>query len=181
METPDEAGELAFLATCDGPTRWGNQLNGNYRPGVPRLPNWKGPHSLGQSVEWKPSKSEVAHEPVHLSCQGPTRWGNQLNGNTAVLSLAGEFSKPHSLGQSVEWKPILLEVYVLPIQSPTRWGNQLNGNSIKVFSLGNPSSTGSPTRWGNQLNGNCHVLDCKNTDIKPHSLGQSVEWKLTTW
>ena len=157
METPDEAGELAFLATCDGPTRWGNQLNGNYRPGVPRLPNWKGPHSLGQSVEWKPSKSEVAHEPVHLSCQGPTRWGNQLNGNTAVLSLAGEFSKPHSLGQSVEWKPILLEVYVLPIQSPTRWGNQLNGNMVVT------------------------VCTSPVPDRRPHSLGQSVEWKLTTW
>ena len=38
----------------EGPTRWGNQLNGNndaYVLGIPIVIRW--PHSLGQSVEWK--------------------------------------------------------------------------------------------------------------------------------
>ena len=65
-----------------------------------------GPHSLGQSVEWKLSRS-LLHLWLLLD-EGPTRWGNQLNGNFSdkiiedsakLLSL-----RPHSLGQSVEWK-----------------------------------------------------------------------------
>ena len=41
-------------------------------------------------------------------CSGPTRWGNQLNGNLCAFALFGyikQISRPHSLGQSVEWKP----------------------------------------------------------------------------
>ena len=38
-----------------GPTRWGNQLNGNYdTPLAVSLCSIMWPHSLGQSVEWKP-------------------------------------------------------------------------------------------------------------------------------
>ena len=36
---------------------------------------------------------------------GPTRWGNQLNGNNKYTAAAKrQVSWPHSLGQSVEWK-----------------------------------------------------------------------------
>ena len=62
-----------------GPTRWGNQLNGNYDAlnlNVLLLDCW--PHSLGQSVEWKHATLEHT---MHTSYIGPTRWGNQLNGN----------------------------------------------------------------------------------------------------
>ena len=65
------------------------------------------------------------------------------------------------------------------VRGPTRWGNQLNGNREinSVFSV--PFYTG-PTRWGNQLNGNNFpVLSVINWEGRwPHSLGQSVEWKL---
>ena len=36
-----------------GPTRWGNQLNGNTRSPPTWFQNDNRPHSLGQSVEWK--------------------------------------------------------------------------------------------------------------------------------
>ena len=69
---------LELLHVHSGPTRWGNQLNGNRFTGKDLLP--------------------VAG--------GPTRWGNQLNGNQA---------------RQVGDQSLLLE-------GPTRWGNQLNGN-----------------------------------------------------
>ena len=38
--------------------------------------------------------------------------------------------KPHSLGQSVEWKRLIDDLMRLGLSlSPTRWGNQLNGNN----------------------------------------------------
>ncbi len=42
---------------------------------------------------------------------------------------------PHSLGKSVEWKPVDLvrQHRTHPGQVPTRWGNQLNGNPTQGF------------------------------------------------
>ena len=52
-----------------GPTRWGNQLNGNH-----------------------------THQFLVWSFLGPTRWGNQLNGNKAttlsLMAKAGEIEAP---------------------------------------------------------------------------------------
>ena len=61
--------------------------------------------------------------------------------------------RPHSLGQSVEWKRMKdKKLQASCIGGPTRWGNQLNGNLRQcVFAARNK---GGPTRWGNQLNGN---------------------------
>ena len=91
------------------------------------------------------------------SPEGPTRWGNQLNGNY-ILALSWDQPCP---------------------RGPTRWGNQLNGN-ILGFVLSPLGLTG-PTRWGNQLNGNPSII-FKALPTSwfswPHSLGQSVEWKL---
>ena len=63
------------------------------------------PHSLGQSVEWKPCRSISARVSNFIS--GPTRWGNQLNGNNSCPSLLRSHQS---------------------LYGPTRWGNQLNGN-----------------------------------------------------
>ena len=85
-----------------------------------------GPHSLGQSVEWKlPYRLPI---PDRMS-QGPTRWGNQLNGNSGKESYLQK-----------------------RVQGPTRWGNQLNGNAILATDARLKNK--GPTRWGNQLNGN---------------------------
>jgi len=61
---------------------------------------------------------------------------------------------PHSLGKSVEWKPIA-EANRRAVKSivPTRWGNQLNGNTYEAQHP-KASTPSVPTRWGNQLNGN---------------------------
>ena len=55
------------------------------------------------------------------SWRGPTRWGNQLNGNQTeyINGLIREEEKwPHSLGQSVEWKQstgsVLLRIALIP-------------------------------------------------------------------
>ena len=93
------------LGDCLGPTRWGNQLNGNkYRVEDPFENTIEiGPHSLGQSVEWK----------LLLAFQ-----------------LKPNDYRPHSLGQSVEWKLAFHRVrrdHCVGV-GPTRWGNQLNGN-----------------------------------------------------
>ena len=95
---------------CQGPTRWGNQLNGNHRcleSGHLAALWLVRPHSLGQSVEWKLSKAVV--KPRSLFAQEPG---------------------PHSLGQSVEWKhPQWIADHCTSYHhGPTRWGNQLNGN-----------------------------------------------------
>ena len=71
---------------------------------------------------------------------GPTRWGNQLNGNF-----------------------VLFHLLLLNDNRPTRWGNQLNGNTLYQSQLPQDvcGCVGSPTRWGNQLNGNNgHRFDC---------------------
>ena len=64
-----------------------------------------GPHSLGQSVEWK--RVGPFSPPQRLGITGP-----------------------HSLGQSVEWKLEDNQYRMIPYfkPGPTRWGNQLNGN-----------------------------------------------------
>ena len=62
---------------------------------------------------------------------GPTRWGNQLNGNLGLRS-----SQTCSLA------------------GPTRWGNQLNGNAESMRCQLTNLTCAGPTRWGNQLNGN---------------------------
>ena len=41
-----------------------------------------GPHSLGQSVEWKQEDKQNCTAGRFI---GPTRWGNQLNGNLNAL------------------------------------------------------------------------------------------------
>ena len=55
--------------------------------------------------------------------------------------------RPHSLGQSVEWKLALMKRdRCLTIAGPTRWGNQLNGNwltTIVIF-LGIVGTVGAP-------------------------------------
>ena len=85
------------------------------------------PHSLGQSVEWK--LGSPSSDTSHLEIKGPTRWGNQLNGNrNSYLPEGGRQYRPHSLGQSVEWKLAAASVSKSPALGPTRWGNQLNGN-----------------------------------------------------
>ncbi len=63
------------------PTRWGNQLNGNYRRQDQRSLRQGSPgsHSLGKSIEWKREKRDNRSSPQPH--QVPTRWGNQLNGN----------------------------------------------------------------------------------------------------
>ena len=89
------------------PTRWGNQLNGNKCGTLAVLHRTlKWPHSLGQSVEWKPEISHAAQGLPEFSWAGPTRWGNQLNGN------------------SIDSSPFTIRAN----RGPTRWGNQLNGN-----------------------------------------------------
>ena len=112
------------------------------------------PHSLGQSVEWKRHREDLLLCPCFSL--GPTRWGNQLNGNAiSPAPIDGlPLIKPHSLGQSVEWKlqkpPRLVFVNI----GPTRWGNQLNGNTIDPEFAARLQRIEGPTRWGNQLNGN---------------------------
>ena len=131
METLRDWQSLDGLARRNGPTRWGNQLNGN------------GFRALLVLV-WPP---------------GPTRWGNQLNGNTNNLR-----ARPPKI-----------------LSGPTRWGNQLNGNSDN-FCICVPNR-GGPTRWGNQLNGNLNAKLGRTEGVgasRPHSLGQSVEWKQAT-
>ena len=63
---------------------------------------------------------------------GPTCWGNQLNGNFWFLGFrwVKEAVGPHLLGQSVEWKHIILRniIGLHEFEGPTCWGNQLNGN-----------------------------------------------------
>ena len=99
-----------------GPTRWGNQLNGNNIDVLfGRKYSCNGPHSLGQSVEWKPFFS-VRPLVFFALPRGPTRWGNQLNGNSNRFDPNGTLSKrPHSLGQSVEWKLIYRSRYPCPL------------------------------------------------------------------
>ena len=123
METEREMGDIPG-GRC-GPTRWGNQLNGNFHR-------------------------------QRLTCGaylGPTRWGNQLNGNNIThFNALSEF------------------------HGPTRWGNQLNGNDRLCFLDG--FLVGGPTRWGNQLNGNSlYTLAELIPSLRPHSLGQPIEWK----
>ena len=117
-----------------------------------------------------------SHSPVHgRLALSPTRWGNQLNGNLCCMlclvfslwraPLAGAISwmetinlmppfvdrsKPHSLGQSVEWKLYpLLNLLYYKINSPTRWGNQLNGNSVQgsVESFTNTAPLAGAISW----------------------------------
>jgi hypothetical protein len=110
------------------PTRWGNQLNGNQSQyelhGLQPCPHslgkpieWKPrtpasnmlvvadrPHSLGKPIEWK---HILRYEDAQLPPPSvPTRWGNQLNGNSSdsADSIASRMKCPHSLGKPIEWK-----------------------------------------------------------------------------
>ena len=148
---------LVFLLreSFHGPTRWGNQLNGNrWRFLCQKRSGCEGPTRWGNQLNGNVFNSCL----VVMVCtpKGPTRWGNQLNGNTVSL----DKSPCHNI-----------------VVGPTRWGNQLNGN--KELSPSCSMSIRGPTRWGNQLNGNQveeALLKCLYPD-RPHSLGQSVEWK----
>ena len=164
-----------------GPTRWGNQLNGNPRCFL-RSGCWShGPHSLGQSVEWKQGRCLIP-QTRYMCGRGPTRWGNQLNGNgfRALLVLVwppGPTRWGNQLNGNCEIAPPLTPC-VIPTLGPTRWGNQLNGNVKTGRHPGRLLAMG-PTRWGNQLNGNCPSTLATHSLVEwPHSLGQSVEWKL---
>ena len=109
-----------------------------------------GPHSLGQSVEWKQHRKNLVFL-LRESFHGPTRWGNQLNGNLAESVAKTPVNRgPHSLGQSVEWKLVIMILLKGGVYGPTRWGNQLNGNPRSRY----VRILWGPTRWGNQLNGN---------------------------
>ena len=140
--------------TLKGPTRWGNQLNGNPTR-IPSLSakdtNASGPHSLGQSVEWK----LLSVIRIIYRSRGPTRWGNQLNGNLSRYCR-----------------------YSVTILGPTRWGNQLNGNFVfaecpqLATTKARPHSLGQSVEWKPSI-ANATWLSVKG----PHSLGQSVEWK----
>ena len=126
METTNRNYGVRHEIPPEGPTRWGNQLNGNMVMVSPNALQVSWPHSLGQSVEWK---------------------------HFLTLLASGLECRPHSLGQSVEWKQVqAVSASDFLHLGPTRWGNQLNGNFNKFFS--NRNNRGGPTRWGNQLNGN---------------------------
>jgi len=49
----------------------------------------------------------------------PTRWGNQLNGNwrNSEAGVLKNFGGPHSLGKSIEWKLRLLALIKLSASS----------------------------------------------------------------
>ena len=84
----------------------------------------------------------------------PFHW---TNSSVYVLICSFPFScpwqasfKPHSLGQSVEWKLYpLLNLLFYNINSPTRWGNQLNGNSVQgsVESFTNTAPLAGAISW----------------------------------
>ena len=125
------------MAIVPGPTRWGNQLNGNSPPyGWVCQATALGPTRWGNQLNGNPPTAET--EVFELSL-GPTRWGNQLNGNTDYFIDSRDTTGwPHSLGQSVEWKHFLIRNCCMPFKlktGPTRWGNQLNGNSIGAFAI----------------------------------------------
>ena len=101
--------------------------------------------------------------------RGPTRWGNQLNGNLVsvwpasrvlIAPLAGAISwmetlglglkmilrrEPHSLGQSVEWKPLGLYSFSsqtsleAPLAGAISWmETALAMSSLKSFGIAAP-------------------------------------------
>ncbi len=65
-----------------GPHSLGKSVEWKPLDSVPELVVWSGPHSLGKSVEWKLKSDCPIAGPWEASV--PTRWGNQLNGNTGV-------------------------------------------------------------------------------------------------
>ncbi len=104
METKESS--MSVSRQIHVPTRWGNQLNGNFENAAR---NDKGcllcPHSLGKPIEWKlHTDGSFTVEAIDVV---PTRWGNQLNGN--LFSHFREITfyiSPHSLGKPIEWKPL---------------------------------------------------------------------------
>ena len=68
---------------------------------------WRGPHSLGKLIEWKPI---FKHATLHAIPLVPTRWGNSLNGNNNYK----------------------IKAMISKLKVPTRWGNSLNGNFINT-------------------------------------------------
>ena len=64
---------------------------------------------------------------------------------------------------------------------PTRWGTQWNGNEYLSKQLKTLIQTQLPTRWGTQWNGNQEgIRFARSWPESPHSLGNSMEWKLRT-
>ena len=111
------------------------------------------PHSLGKSVEWKPSKlCSILWNVQNV----PTRWGNQLNGNPIFRQMLGvSFLVPTRWGNQLNGNECVFVAWKIPdFEVPTRWGNQSNGNLPLVVGIVGAMSRGVPTRWGNQLNGN---------------------------
>ena len=96
------------------------------------------PHSLGKSIEWKLRGVRLVGQIQRLV---PTRWGNQLNGNS----------------QSQTATRCALRV-------PTRWGNQLNGNSINCKLarrvIKSPHSLGKSIEWKRSLRVMMFVFAC---------------------
>ena len=109
------------------------------------------PHSLGKPIEWK------LHFCVSSQCCDknlPTRWGNQLNGNSRIATATAALAA-----------------------LPTRWGNQLNGNctSNQYCSASlSPHSLGKPIEWKPKIDPAVPV----RISLSPHSLGKPIEWKL---
>ena len=134
------------------------------------------PHSLGQSVEWKHPVPGTDLDAV--ADPGPTRWGKQLNGNLVIILRWLTLASPTRWGNQLNGNELGQFLSLGGHKSPTRWGNQLNGNLPEYQPIALGLAARSPTRWGNQLNGNILILILILILItKPHSLGQSVEWK----
>ena len=85
----------------------------------------------------------------------PTRWGNQLNGNSCRYPVP-TFSifRPHSLGKPIEWK-------------------QREAYKRAIDERKSPHSLGKPIEWKLKS----YRLR-KDSPLSPHSLGKPIEWKL---
>ena len=102
-------------------------------------------------------------------------WKQELS----LFEYATQLFWPHSLGQSVEWK---LQGVLVRFQCSC--GPHSLGQSVEWKPAGVAADVAAdvgPTRWGNQLNGNPKVTPQPLNGVeRPHSLGQSVEWKPKT-
>ena|SRR5919202_1689236 len=87
-------------------------------------------HSLGKQLEWKHFNSTTT---IDGGVELPTRWENNLNGNSKETNArtTALADTSHSLGKQLEWKQDeRLNCEADPFGLPTRWENNLNGNSL---------------------------------------------------
>ena len=85
----------------------------------------------------------------------PTRWGNQLNGNFLPIVEGLCTQTPHSVGKPIEWKRIRLFLRQKALTSPHSLGKPIEWKP--ELPLHESLDLLLPTRWGNQLNGNCNA------------------------